>query len=100
MPPSDIAMRTPGNLRKTGVHIRSFRARNEFIGVIEIITSAGASLGVIIIDDDDPMWRQTTVPVSSHPFQNGSQWSPWRLGWPSLSRVSANVTAWHPLAAV
>ena len=46
---------------------------HEFMGVIEIITSAGASGAVSSSSDDDPMCRHTTVWVSSHAFQNGSQ---------------------------
>ena len=51
-----------------------------FTGVTVIITSTGASSEVTAIDDDEPMCRHTTVPVSSHARQNGSQWSVWKLG--------------------
>ena len=73
MPPSDIAIMMFGNLRQTGVHMRSLSARNEFIGVIAMLTSTGASIDVTVIDDDDPMCMHTTVPVSSHAAKNGSQ---------------------------
>jgi hypothetical protein len=51
-----------------------------FIGVSVIITSTGASSDVTTICDELPMWRHTTVPVSWHAAQNGSQWSLCRLG--------------------
>jgi hypothetical protein len=73
MPPSDIAILMAGNFWKIGVHMRSLRARNEFIGVIEIMTSAGASVAVSSSEDDEPMCRHTTVRMSEHAFQNGSQ---------------------------
>jgi hypothetical protein len=80
MPPSDSAIRMPGNLRRTGDQIRSAAHMRMFTGVIVIVTSMGASADVICIDDDEPMWRHTTVPVSSQACQNGSQWSVWKLG--------------------
>ena len=50
--------------------------------------------------DDEPMCMQTTTCSSLHAFQNGSQWSEWTLGQPSLEGFSEKVTAWAPLAAV
>ena len=64
-----------------------------------IITSTGASSDVTEIVDDEPMCRHTTVPVSSHARQNGSQWSVWKLGYPSLVGFSENVTARQPFSA-
>ena len=46
------------------------------------------------------MCRHTTTCSSLHAFQNGSQWSEWTLGQPSLDGFSEKVTAWAPLAAV
>ena len=100
MPPSDSAILMPGNFLKIGVHMRSHSARNEFIGVTAMLTSAGASSEVTIIADDEPMCRFTTVPVSTHAAQNGSQWSTCRPGWPSFSGFSENVREWQPFAAV
>ena len=85
---------------RIGVHIRSFSARNEFIGVIAMLTSAGASSEVTVIDDEEPMCMHTTVLVSTQAAKKGSQWSPWRPGRPSFSGFSENVTAWQPFAAV
>ena len=49
--------------------------------------------------EDEPMCRHTTVPSSEQACQNGSQWSLWTLGQPSLEGFSEKVTAWQPLAA-
>ena len=64
MPPSDRAKRTSGNLWKTRDQSRSDAACTRFTGCSVIITLMGASAAVMIICDDDPMCRQTTVPVS------------------------------------
>src|SRR5262245_35238166 len=98
MPPSESAIRRFGNLRKTCDQIRSAAHIRMLTGVTVIITSTGASSEVTAIDDDEPMWRQTTVPVSSQARQNGSQWSVWKLGYPSLVGFSENVTAWQPFS--
>ncbi len=52
------------------------------------------------ISEDEPMCMHTTTASSLHAFQNGSQWSEWTLGQPSLDGFSEKVTAWAPLAAV
>ena len=46
------------------------------------------------------MCRQTTTDSSLQACQNGSQWSEWKLGQPSLEGFSEKVTAWAPIAAV
>src|SRR3954447_15993066 len=99
MPPSDSAILRSGNLRKICDQMRSAAHIRMLTGVTVIITSTGASSDVIAIDDDDPMCGHTTVPVSSHARQNGSQWSVWKLGYPSLVGFSENVTAWQPFSA-
>jgi hypothetical protein len=38
------------------------------------IQSPGASLEVVGVDPDEPTWRHTTVPVSSHAARSGSQY--------------------------
>ena len=67
-----------------------------FIGCSVIITLIGASIEVIVSCDDDPMWRHTTVSSSDTARQNGSQCSLWKLGQPSFSGFSENVTARQP----
>ena len=80
-------------------HRMSAAACTMFIGCSVIITLIGASTDVIVSCDDDPMCRHTMVPSSLHACQNGSQCSLWKLGQPSFSGFSENVTAWQPLAA-
>ena len=63
------------------------------------MTLIGASIEVIVSSEDEPMCRHTTVPVSDTACQNGSQCSLWKLGQPSFSGFSENVTARQPLAA-
>src|SRR5260370_41513724 len=70
-----------------------------FMGCSVISVSIGASSDVMTTWDDEPMCRQTIVPSSAHASQKGSQWSLWKLGYPSFSGFSENVTAWQPLAA-
>src|SRR5271154_4049137 len=94
-----MAILRPGNLVSAGLNNRSARVVMALSGVMAMETSTGASLVVIGMDDDDPMWRQTTVSVSSHAAQNGSQLALYRLGRPIFSGFSEKVTAWHPLDA-
>ena len=61
-----------------GDQTRSAAHCTMFIGCSVIITSIGASIDVDHrCCDDEPMWRQTTVPVSAQACKNGSQWSEW-----------------------
>src|ERR1700679_349463 len=99
MPPSDSAIFRSGNLRRVGDQMRSAAALTMFIGVRLINTSIGASGEVITSSEEDPMCMQTTTCSSEQACQNGSQWSEWTLGQPSLEGFSENVTAWAPLAA-
>src|SRR3954471_9114335 len=99
MLPSDRANLRLGNLRRTSDHNRSVAADIELRGVIVISTSNGAPSLRPSMVEDDPMWRQMTVPSSSQAAKNGSQW-PWKmLGQPSALGSSENVTAWHPFLA-
>src|SRR3981189_43408 len=100
IPPSDKANLMSGNLRSTGDQMRSAAARTMFMGVTVINTSIGASFDVMTNSDAEPMCMQTTTFSSLHTCQNGSQWSEWMLGQPSLDGFSEKVTAWAPLAAV
>ncbi len=88
-----------GYLRSTGDHSRSAAAWTTFMGCRVMRTSMGASIEVMTTCDEEPMWRQSTVPSSEHAFQNGSQCSLWRLGQPSFSGFSEKVTAWQPILA-
>src|SRR5262245_40103642 len=99
MPPSLIANLRSGNAFITRDHNRSDAACTRLIGCKVIITLLGASAAVTTIDDEEPMCRHTIVLLSLHAFQNGSQYSECRLGWPSFSGFSENVTAWQPFSA-
>src|SRR5256714_7890691 len=79
--------------------MRSAAACTMCMGCRTIITSIGASAAVVTSFDDEPMCMQTIVPSSEHACQNGSQWSECRLGSPSGSGFSGNVTAWQPFLA-
>ena len=80
-------------MRNTGDHTRSAAHCTMFMGWSVIIVSMGASMAVITTWDDEPMCRQTTVPVSWQASRNGSQWSLCQLGQPSFSGFSEKVTA-------
>src|SRR5579862_9954686 len=69
------------------------------IGESVMRTSIGASAEVIISCEEEPMWRQMTVPSSSHALKNGYQYLAWKLAYPSLEGFSENVIAWQPFAA-
>src|SRR5581483_4119117 len=64
------------------------------------ISSNGASVEALTVPDEEPMWRQTGVPVSSQAAKNGSQWVVWTDGYPSRSGFSENVTALKPRSAL
>src|SRR4051795_2281197 len=99
MLPSDRANFRLGNLRRTSDHNRSVAADIELRGVIVISTSKGAPSLRPSIVDDDPMWRQMTMPSSSQAAKNGSQWS-WKIeGQPRAAGSSEKVTAWQPFFA-
>src|SRR6516165_6212827 len=100
IPPSDRQMRTPGN--RTGIFEYSQStalympyAPNSTAGI-----SGGASSDVVGDVPDDPTCKHTTVPVSSHAVNNGSQYPEWIVGRPSLSGASEKVTARKPRAAL
>src|SRR3954454_8707456 len=99
MPPSLIANLRSGKFFSTRDHSKSDAACTRLIGCNVIITLMGASSAVITMDDDEPMCRHTIVFSSLHAFQNGSQCSECRLGYPSFWGFSENVTAWQPFVA-
>ncbi|OHV29527.1 hypothetical protein BBK14_17035 [Parafrankia soli] len=51
-----------------------------FIGCNVIMTSGGESTAGIDSRPEDPRWIDSTVPVSQHAVQTGSQYSLWKLG--------------------
>src|SRR3954447_11679583 len=99
MPPSDRANLRSGNLRSTFDQSRSVAADIEFSGVIVMRTSNGEpSLSPSMVDDE-PMWRQITMPSSWQAAKNGSQWSVKMLFHPRALGSSENVTALQPFLA-
>src|SRR5471030_2894423 len=70
-----------------------------FIGCSVAVTSNGASADVTTIEDDEPMCRLGTIPMSWHAAQNGSQCSECKLGKPSFDGFSENETACTPISA-
>src|SRR5688500_16193297 len=91
MPPSLSATLRFGNFLNTGDHTRSAAHFTMFIGCNVIIVSIGASIAVITVSDDEPMWTQMTVFRSSHARKKESQWSLCQLGLPSFSGFSEKV---------
>src|SRR5438874_1689865 len=99
MLPSERANLRSGNRRSTSDHKRSVAADIEFRGVMVMRTSKGAPSLRPSMVEDDPMWRQITVPSSWQAAKNGSQW-PWKmLGHPRALGSSEKVTAWQPFLA-
>ena len=70
-----------------------------FSGCSDICTVTGAFIAVTTMSDDEPMWRQITVPWSEHAAKNGSQCGSCHDGNPSFAGFSEKVIAWQPLAA-
>ncbi len=58
-----------------------------------IATGGGASGVVLAAFDDDPTWQHSTVPVSLHAANRGSQCVVWMLGMPRPAGFSEKVTA-------
>src|SRR5436305_5006916 len=99
MLPSDRANFRLGNLRRTFDHRRSVAADIEFSGVMVMRTSKGAPSLRPSMVDDEPMWRQITMPSSWQAAKKGSQWSVKMLFQPRALGSSENVTAWQPFLA-
>jgi hypothetical protein len=62
-----------------------------FMGCKVIITSGGESTAGMESRPDDPRWTESTVPVSQHAFQTGSQYSSWKLGYPRAAGFSVKL---------
>src|SRR4029079_9036074 len=70
-----------------------------FNGCSDICTVTGAFIAVTTMSDDEPMWRQITVPWSEQAAKNGSQGGSCHEGNPSFAGFSEKVIARQPLAA-
>src|SRR5947209_18925911 len=99
MLPSDNANFRSGKLRNTFDQRRSVAADIEFNGVIVMRTSKGAPSLRPSMVDDEPMWRQITMPSSWQAAKNGSQCSVKVPCQPRELRRSGYVTAWPPFLA-
>src|SRR5947209_686879 len=92
-------MRRSGYSFSTRDHSRSAAADWMFIGCNVIITSGGESTAGMESFPDEPRWIDSTVPVSQHAFQSGSQYSLWKLGYPRVAGFSVKLREWHPFSA-
>ena len=81
-----------GNCLSTRDHSRSAAADWMFIGCSVIITSGGESTAGMERRPEDPRWIESTVPVSQHARQTGSQYSSWKLGYPSAAGFSVKLS--------
>src|SRR6476620_7300074 len=80
MPPSENAILMFGKRVGICAHNQSAAVTNAFTGNRLVYSSSGAPGERAAVHDDEPLWRQMTVSVSSHARRNGSQWSVWTDG--------------------
>ena len=66
MPPSLNATCSPGKRHGIPAHNQSAQDARAFTGKSVVSSSSGAPGERAAVHDDDPLCRQTTVPVSSH----------------------------------
>src|ERR1700704_3316613 len=75
MPPSENAIFSRGKRVGIRAHSQSAAVTSAFTGNSDVYSSSGAPGERAALHDDDPLWRQTTVSVSSHARSTGSQCS-------------------------
>src|SRR4051812_8750894 len=100
MPPSDKQILMSG--KRTGIREYS-QSTAEYMPYAPNSTagiSGGASGDVLGDVPDEPTWRHTTVSVSAHAANSGSQTPEWIVGRPNLSGASENVIALKPRSAL
>src|ERR1700739_4592610 len=90
VPPSESAILRSGYSLMGRDHSRSAAACTMFIGCSVIITSIGASGAVIANRPEEPMRVFHTVFGADTAFQNGFQYSLWKLGYPIAAGFSVN----------
>src|SRR5579875_2045930 len=100
MPPSAKATRRPGKRWHTPDQSQSVAATRAQAGNRVGNSSKGGSGDGSGAQPDEPVCRQTTVPVSSQAPRKGSQWPLWREGRFSLDGISAKLTALKPRSAL
>ncbi len=86
MPPSDMAMESRGNRKGTPDQSHSPAATSALTGNNVGRSSKGGPGEASGTQEEEPVWRHTTVPVSSHAAKSGSQWSLKMEGKPELGR--------------
>src|SRR5471030_1690360 len=100
MPPSERQMRMSGKRTGTFEYSQSTALYISYAPKRTAGISGGASAEVVGDVPDDPTCRHSTVPVSAHAANKGSQYPEWIVGSPSLSGASENVTALKPRSAL
>src|SRR5436190_4766182 len=81
-------------------HSQSAAAAIAFTENSDVYSSSGAPGERAAVHDDEPLWRQMTVWVSSHARRNGSQWSVWTDGSLRSTGFSGKLTALKPRSAL
>src|SRR5580698_7941229 len=100
IPPSDIATFRPGKRRGTPAHSHSAAAMRAFTGKRVGSNSKGGAGDGRGAHDEAPVWRQTTVSVSSQAAKKGSH-SPEKMeGKPRAEGNSGKLTALKPRSAL
>ena len=99
MSPSVREKRRSGKRHQKSAHIRSPRENIDMTEERLMATDGGASGVVPAAFDDEPTWRQSTVPSSRAAANSGSQWPEWIDGIWRAAGFSENVTAWQPFPA-
>ena len=100
MPPSESATCSPGKRSGTPDHSHSPAASSALTGKTVGSSSNGGSGEGSGAQAEEPVWRHTTVPVSSQASKKGSQ-APLKMeGSPSWAGNSGKLTALKPRAAL
>src|SRR5947207_9078191 len=99
MPPSENATLMFG--KRVGIRAQSQSAAvtSAFTGNRLVYSSSGAPGERAAVHDDEPLWRQTTVSVSSHARRKGSQYVSIIAGIFKSTGFSGKLTALAPRAA-
>src|SRR3954447_4648272 len=100
IPPSENAILMSGNRVGTCAHNQSAAVTSAFTGNRLVYNSSGAPGERAAVHDDEPLWRHTTVSVSSHARRNGSQWVESIGGIPRSTGFSGKLTALNPRPAL
>src|SRR5579863_1436489 len=100
IPPSDMATAKPGKRTGTPDHSHSAAASSAFTGNSVGKSSKGGSGDGRGAHPEAPVWRHTTVEVSSHAAKKGSQAPEKMDGTPRRAGNSGKLTARKPRSAL